>query len=80
MSRLGTINSVEYVAVWVGDDPQENDDNPLADGDESRGPNPGKGVLTLLVHAYGVATVRIVEATVSRASNGVRVISWREIR
>jgi hypothetical protein len=80
LSQLGTINSGEYVAVWVGDDPQENDDNPLADGDESRGPNPGKGVLTLLVHAYGVATVRIVEATVARASNGVRLVSWREIR
>jgi hypothetical protein len=80
MSRSGTINSAEYVAVWVGDDPQENDDNPLVDGDESRGPNPGKGVLTLLVHAYGVATERVVEATVARSATGVRMVSWREIR
>ncbi|HVQ14868.1 MAG TPA: pilus assembly PilX N-terminal domain-containing protein [Vicinamibacterales bacterium] len=78
--RSGAIDSREYVAVWVGDDPQENDDDPLVDGDESRGPNPGRGVLTLLVHAYGISTARGVEATVARAGNGVRVISWREIR
>lgn len=80
MSRSGTIDSAEYVAVWVGDDPLENDDDPLLDGDESRGPNPGRGVLTLLVHAYGISTVRVVEATVARAANGVRVVSWREVR
>jgi hypothetical protein len=80
MSRSGAIDSAEYVAVWVGDDPQENDDDPLVDGDESRGPNPGRGVLTLLVHAYGISTVRVVEATVARAANGVRVVSWREVR
>ena len=45
MSPSGSIDSAEYVAVWVGDDPQENDDNPLLDGDQSRGPNPGRGVL-----------------------------------
>ena len=80
MSRSGTIDSAEYVAVWVGDDPLENDDDPLLDGDESRGPNPGRGVLTLLVHAYGISTVRVMEATVARAANGVRVVSWREVR
>jgi hypothetical protein len=80
MSRSGAIDSAEYVAVWVGDDPLENDDDPLVDGDESRGPNPGRGVLTLLVHAYGISTVRVVEATVARAANGVRVVSWREVR
>jgi hypothetical protein len=80
MSRSGAIDSAEYVAVWVGDDPLENDDDPLVDGDESRGPNPGRGVLSLLVQAYGVSTVRVVEATVARAANGVRVVSWREVR
>ena len=64
----------------MGDDPQENDDNPLVDGDESGGPNPGRGVLTLRVQAYGVLALREVEATVSRAGSGVRVVSWREIR
>ena len=80
MSPTGAVNSAEYVAVWVGDDSQENDDNPLVDGDESRGPNPGRGVLTLLVHGYGVSTRRVVEATIARAVNGVRVVSWREVR
>jgi len=80
MSPSGAIDSAEYVAVWVGDDPQENDDNPLVDGDESRGPNPGRGVLALRVQAYGESTLREVEATVRRAGSGVRVVSWREIR
>jgi hypothetical protein len=80
MSRSGAIDSREHVAVWVGDDPQENDDDPAVDGDVSRGPNPGRGVLMLLVHAYGISTVRGVEATVARPGSGVRVISWREIR
>jgi len=80
MSPSGSIDSAQYVAVWVGDDSQENDDNPLVDGDESRGPNPGRGVLALRVQAYGESTLREVEATVARAGTGVRVISWREIR
>jgi Tfp pilus assembly protein PilX len=80
MSRSGAIDSAEYVAVWVGDDPLDNDDDPLVDGDESRGPNPGRGVLAILVHAYGVSTRRVVEATVARAANGVRVVSWRDVR
>jgi len=80
MSPAGAVNSAEYVAVWVGDDSQENDDNPLVDGDESRGPNPGRGMLALLIHGYGISTRRVVEATIARAANGVRVISWREVR
>jgi hypothetical protein len=80
MSPAGGVNSAEYVAVWVGDDALENDDNPLVDGDESRGPNPGRGVLALLVHGYGSSTRRVMEATISRAANGVRVVSWREVR
>ena len=80
MSPSGSIDSAEYVAVWVGDDPQENDDNPLLDGDESRGPNPGRGVLALRGQAYGKSTLREVEATVARAGGGVRVVSWRETR
>jgi len=80
MSQSGAIDSREYIAVWVADDPLENDDNPLVDGDESRGPNPGRGVLSLLVHAYGMSTERAVDATVARTANGVRVVSWREIR
>jgi hypothetical protein len=80
VSPSGAVNSPEYVAVWVGDDPLENDGNALVDGDDSLGPNPGKGVLTVLVHAYGGSSQRRVEATVARAASGVRVVSWREIR
>lgn len=80
MSPSGAVDSAEYVAVWVGDDPQENDDNPLVDGDESQGPNPGRGVLTLLVHGYGIGTRRVVEATIARTTDGVRMLSWREVR
>jgi Tfp pilus assembly protein PilX len=80
LSAAGTVDSAGYLAVWVGDDSSENDGKPLVDGDEEGGPNPGRGVLSLLVHAYGPSTRRVVEATVARAGAGVRVISWREIR
>jgi hypothetical protein len=69
------------VIVWVGDDPLENDGQPLVDGDTSGGANPGKGLLQLLAHAYGPAGARrVVEATLMRAGPGIRVLSWREIR
>ena len=80
VSALGAVDSDAYVAVWVGDDPLENDSNPLVDGNEAAGPNPGRGVLMLLVHAYGTSSRRILEGTVARAARGVRVVSWREIR
>jgi hypothetical protein len=80
LSAAGTVDSAGYLAVWVGDDSSENDGKPLVDGDEEGGPNPGRGVLSLLVHAYGPSTRHVVEATVARAGAGVRVISWREIR
>jgi len=80
LSPSGTVDSDAYVAVWVGDDPSENDGLPLVDGDETAAPNPGRGVLTLLVHAYGPSSRRMIEGTVARAAGGVRVVSWREIR
>jgi PilX N-terminal len=80
LSPSGTIDSAGYVAVWVGDDPSENDGKPLIDGDDEAGPNPGRGLLTLLVHAYGPASRRVIEATVAKAGSGVRVLSWREVR
>jgi hypothetical protein len=76
----GTIDSSVYVAVWVGDDPSETDGNPLVDGEVAERPNPGRGVLTLLAHAYGPSSRRAVEATVARADRGVRVLSWRQVR
>lgn len=80
MSASGTVNSRVYVAVWVGDDQAENDGDALVDGGDEGGPNPGRGVVTLLVHAYGTSTRRAIEATVARTASGVRVVSWREIR
>ena len=80
LSLSGAVDSDVYVAVWVGDDPLENDGLPLVDGDEAAGPNPGRGVVTVLVHAYGISSRRMIEGTVARAPGGVRVISWREIR
>jgi len=62
-----TINSNVYVVVWVGDDPSENDDLPFTDGDESAGLNPGRGVVSMLVHAYGPSgTRRVIETTFAR--------------
>jgi hypothetical protein len=67
-----TINSAMYVIVWAADDPAENDNNPLKDGDtpvedpDGIG-NPGKGVMMLLAHAYGPGGVRrVIEVTVGR--------------
>jgi hypothetical protein len=80
LSAAGTVNSAGYLAVWVGDDSSENDGKPLVDGDAEGGPNPGGDVLSLLIHAYGPNTRRVVGATVARAGAGVRVLSWREIR
>ena len=62
-----TTNSPVYVVVWIGDDPSENDNNPLVDGDESGGLNPGKGVLSMLAYAYGPTGVRrVIETTIAR--------------
>jgi hypothetical protein len=62
-----TINSSMYVVVWVGDDPSENDNLPLVDGDTTNGANPGRGVLSILAHAYGPTGVRrAIEATIAR--------------
>jgi hypothetical protein len=63
----GTLNANVYVVVWIGDDPSENDDKPLVDGDESGGANPGKGVVSMLAYAYGPGgTRRVIETTLAR--------------
>lgn len=76
----GAIGSAAYVAIWVGDDPSENDGNPLVDGGETAGANPGRGLLTVLAHGYVRSTIRSIEATVRQTARGVHVISWRENR
>jgi hypothetical protein len=83
-----SIDSRAYVVVWIADDLAESDDNPLNDGLDGVGCAPGaecinlgKGVISVLAHAYGPGgVVRIIEATLSRSAAGVRVLSWRERR
>lgn len=54
------IDSAMYVAVWVADDPAEEDGNPLADTN---------GTLTLHAEAYGPGgTRKVIEVTVARTS------------
>jgi len=76
------IESTYYVIVMVADDPSENDDDPLRDG---QGPtNPGTGVLSLRAEAFGPRGARqVVDVAVARPGGegfGVRVLSWRLIR
>ena len=67
----GTVNSPFYVVVWVGDDPSENDGNPLVDGGTpsgGAGANPGKGAISLRAQAYGPGGVmRVIDVTVARS-------------
>jgi hypothetical protein len=53
----------------------------MIDGDTTNGPNPGAGLLQVLVHAYGpLGTRRVIEATLRRDDLRTRVLSWREVR
>jgi len=63
-----TINSPFYVAVWVADDPSENDANPSLDG--SNAANPGSGVIQLRAEAFGPGGAhRVIEVTLARTDN-----------
>jgi hypothetical protein len=74
--------------VLVGDDPSENDGDPLRDG-QTPG-NPGAGVIVVRAEAFGPFNVhKVVELTMAdpagRAPNapaaghtGARIVSWRE--
>src|SRR5688572_15170594 len=67
MLPTATINSGMYVVVWIADDPSENDSKPLVDGDTTLGANPGKGVMSMLAHAYGPTGIRrVIEVTIAR--------------
>jgi hypothetical protein len=77
------INPGVYLAVWVGDDPSENDDDPYVDGADAS--NPGHGVVMAHAEAFGPGGAHsVLEATVGRpdptAASGIRVIDWRELR
>jgi hypothetical protein len=57
----GAVPNETYVIAWVGDDPSDNDSNPLADAN---------GVLSLHVEAYGPNGARkVIETTVARSDS-----------
>jgi hypothetical protein len=57
--------SSSYVVVLAGDDPSENDGNPLQDGTSQA--NPGSGVLALRAEAFGPRGAhKVIELTVAR--------------
>jgi hypothetical protein len=70
MVPTGTINSPFYVVVMVGDDPSDNDGNPLTDGGPPQGgfpTNPGTGVISLRAEAFGPRGVhKVLEMTLAR--------------
>jgi Tfp pilus assembly protein PilX len=68
----GTINSPFYIAVWVADDPSDNDNDPTSDGNPppGGGTNPGEGVIQLRAEAFGPAGAhRIIETTLARTDS-----------
>jgi len=88
--REAAPTSRAYVVVWVGDDPSENDAQPLRDGGPSavvnaaNPANPGRGALWLHVRAYGPSGARrTLEAVVERDArlppDTLRIRAWREI-
>lgn len=76
-----------YLAVWVADDGQEEDGDPITDALEAA---PGHGVLRIRAEAYGpIGARRAIEAEVVRrcldgvsegCRRGIRVHSWKEVR
>ena len=77
MLPTDTINSYDYVVVWIADDPSETDNNPTMDGqpgvnceasnDPGCSANPGLGVLAMHAEAYGPGGAkRVIEITVAR--------------
>jgi hypothetical protein len=75
----GRIDSPIYVAVWLADDPADNDGNPAADSN---------GIIELHAHALAPGGGRrVVEVTVERPATGagppvpgLRIRSWRDVR
>jgi hypothetical protein len=77
-----------YLAVWIGDDPREQDGNPLVD--EVDPASPGHGIVRVHAEAFGPAGARrAIEAELSRVCltgsdaeclPGIRVQSWQELR
>lgn len=70
------VNSPYYVVVMIGDDPSENDDDPMHDGvvacktgDPLGSCNPGTGVLAMRAEAFGPrGNHKVVELTIARTN------------
>jgi hypothetical protein len=73
LAAPGEIDSLAYLTVWIGDDPDDGDGEPLSDRN---------GVVILHGEARaGGGTRRAIDATVRRVDPlGVRVVTWREVR
>lgn len=83
LQPAGAIDSPFYLVAMVGDDPAENDADPIHDGVDAA--NPGSGVIAVrgeafgpgAAHAIATATVgRVVDAG-GRLLPGVRMLTWR---
>ena len=70
-----SINSSDYVIVWIADDPSETDNDPTRDGttgqncdaDAACTANPGKGVMAMHAEAFGPFGVkRVIEVTIAK--------------
>jgi hypothetical protein len=77
MLPTDTINSSDYVVVWIADDPSETDNDPTTDGspgqncvDAACTANPGLGVMSMHAEAFGPGGVhRVIEITVAKTDN-----------
>lgn len=77
-----------YLAVWIADDPREQDGDPSTDA--SGEDDPGHGIVRVHAEAFGVTgSRRVVEAELARVCPagpepaclpGIRVQSWQELR
>lgn len=69
LAGLPASDSGAYVAVWVADDPSDNDGNAAADAN---------GVVMLHGEAFGYGASRAsADVVVKRTAAGPRVLSWR---
>ncbi len=66
-----SVNTSEYVAAWLADDPGDMDGVPTVDSN---------GRVVIHAEAYGTGTRRQVEVTVGRSASGaVGVVVWRRL-
>ena len=71
------VDSPFYVVLMVGDDPAENDNDPMRDGLDAT--NPGTGVIALRAEAFGPGGAhKTVELTMARDGGAPRLLTWHE--